>query len=30
MKLVVIAGLIALIDTLLGTPLLIKFLIRHG
>jgi phospho-N-acetylmuramoyl-pentapeptide-transferase len=30
MKLVVIAGLVALIVTLLGTPLLIRFLQRHG
>ena len=30
MKLVVIAGLISLVVTLLGTPLLIRFLARHG
>src|SRR5690606_11269653 len=30
MKLVVIAGLVALLITLLGTPLLIRFLQRHG
>ena len=30
MKLVVIAGLVGLMVTLLGTPLLIKFLRRHG
>ncbi|MFN8183509.1 MAG: phospho-N-acetylmuramoyl-pentapeptide-transferase [Candidatus Nanopelagicales bacterium] len=30
MKLVVIAGLVALLVTLLGTPLLIRFLQRHG
>ena len=30
MKLVVIAGLVALLVTLLGTPLLIRFLRKHG